>query len=55
MKALVKTLIGDVANLSVVAVILFAAAALTWIGESAIAVYAIPLMTLAGVAWLARR
>lgn len=55
MKALIRTLIGDVWNVSVVAVIVLATLALIGMGGSAIAPFVIPPLSLAGIAWLARR
>jgi hypothetical protein len=55
MKALVKTLIGDAWNVSVVSFVLAVAAALVFTGQSEAAAFVIPPLTLAGVAWLARR
>jgi hypothetical protein len=55
MKALITTLIGDVQNVSVVAIIVLVTLALIGTGNSAIAPFVIPPLTLAGIAWLARR
>ena len=55
MKALFKTLIGDAWNLFTVAVIVLAAVAFTESGQADLAAFAIPPLTLAGVALLARR
>ena len=55
MSAFLKTLIGDVWNLSVVAVILLAEAALIFSGNREAAAFAVPPLTLAGIIWLARR
>lgn len=55
MKALIRTLIGDVWNVTVVAVIVLATLALIGMGQSALAPFVIPPLTLAGITWLARR
>jgi hypothetical protein len=55
MKALMKTLIGDAWNVSVVSFVLAVAAALVLTGQGEAAAFVIPPLTLAGVAWLARR
>ena len=55
MKALMKTLIGDAWNVSVVGFVLAVAAALALTGLGEASAYVIPPLTLAGVAWLARR
>ncbi len=55
MKALAKTLYGDIYNLSAVAVILAVGAGLTLIGQPKLAWLAMPALTLAAVGWLARR
>jgi hypothetical protein len=55
MRAFVKTLVGDVWNLSVVAVVILAEVVLVHAGEGDISAFVIPPLTLAGVAWLARR
>ncbi|MGA3000354.1 MAG: hypothetical protein ABSE20_01380 [Acetobacteraceae bacterium] len=55
MKALVKTLVGDVWNVSVVATIVLGAVALVYSGRTEVVAFVIPPLTLAGVAWLARR
>jgi hypothetical protein len=54
MKALLKTLIGDVWNLSTVAVVVLAAVALIESGHADLAAFIIPPLALAGVGWLAR-
>jgi hypothetical protein len=54
-KALVKTLVGDVWNVSVVATIVLGAVALVYSGRTEVVAFVIPPLTLAGVAWLARR
>ena len=54
MRAFIKTLIGDVWNVSVVAVILLAEVGLIETGHTDVSAFAIPPLTLAGVAWLAR-
>jgi hypothetical protein len=55
MKALVKTLVGDAWNVAVVAAVMLAEVALVDTGRAGTAAFAIPLLTLAGVAWLTRR
>ena len=55
MSAFCKTLFGDAWNLSAVGVVLAAEVALTQSGNGALAVYLIPTLILASVAWLARR
>jgi hypothetical protein len=55
MKALMKTLIGDAWNVSVVSLVLAVAAALVFTGQGGAAAFVIPALTLGGVAWLARR
>ena len=55
MKALIKTLFGDVWNLSTIALIVLAAVALIESGHADAAAFVIPPLTLAGVGWLARR
>ena len=54
MKALVKTLVGDTWNVSVVAALMLAEVILVYSGHVGAAAFAIPPLTLAGVAWLAR-
>jgi hypothetical protein len=54
MSAFVKTLVGDVRNLCVVAGLVLAAAALVFAGHAGAAAFIIPPLTLAGVGWLAR-
>jgi len=54
MNAFIKTLIGDGYNLLCVAVVLLAAVALTATGDTTVAPYLIPPLTLAGIGWLAR-
>jgi hypothetical protein len=54
MKALMKTLFGDLRNLAGVTVVVAFAAALTAAGHADWAVVAMPVATLAVVAWLAR-
>lgn len=55
MRAFVGTLFGDVANLAAVGVIMAAEVALLVTGHAAVMAYVVPPITLAGVAWLARR
>jgi hypothetical protein len=52
--ALLKTLVGDLWNVSVVAVIVLAEVVLVSVGAVGVAALLIPVLTLAGVAWLAR-
>ena len=54
MNAFIKTLVGDTANMAVVAGLAAAAAALVHLAPSAAAIV-LPLLTLAGTAWLATR
>ena len=53
MRAFIKTLVGDARNLSVVAAVMLAEAALVYAGHADAAAFVIPPITLAGVAWLA--
>lgn len=55
MSAFIKTLVGDAWNVSVVGVLVAAAAALTYLGHTAAVPFVIPPMALCGVAWLAKR
>lgn len=55
MRAFIGTLFGDVSNLSVVAVIMAVEVVLLVTGHAAAMAYVVPPVTLAGVAWLARR
>ncbi|MGH7154597.1 MAG: hypothetical protein ACREF3_11780 [Acetobacteraceae bacterium] len=55
MRAFIGTLFGGVSNLSVVAAIMALEIALLIAGHAAAMAYIIPPVTLAGVAWLARR
>jgi hypothetical protein len=55
MRAFVKTLVGDVRNLSVVGVVILAEVVLVHAGETGISAFVIPPLTLAGVGWLAGR
>jgi len=55
MSAFVTALVGDVWNVSVVAVVVLTAAALAFTGHAGFTAFVIPLLTLAGVALLARR
>lgn len=54
MRAFLKTLFGDVRNVSAVGAIMAAEAALTQTGNGDVAIYLIPLIVLVNVAWLAR-
>lgn len=53
MKAFVKTLFGDAANVAVVLVLVAAAFGLIATGQGGIAVYVVPLLAMAGIVWLA--
>lgn len=55
MNAFVKTLVGDVWNISVVAVVMAVGVVLVASGNAAAAAFVVPPVTLAGIAWLARR
>jgi hypothetical protein len=55
MSAFVKTLIGDVWNVSVVAGLLLIAGALEFAGHAGVAAFVLPPLALAGVGWLAKR
>lgn len=55
MRAFIGTLVGDVANLSVVAVVMAVEVGLLVTGHVAAMAYVVPPVALAGVAWLARR
>jgi hypothetical protein len=55
MNALLKTLVGDVWNLSTVAIILLATGGLVFAGHANAAALVVPPLTLAAVAWLAKR
>jgi len=55
MRAFVKTLVGDIWNVSVIAVILVAEISLIESGHADASPFVIPPLTLCGVAWLARR
>lgn len=55
MKAFFKTLFGDWLNLGFVAVVVALEAALTHTGFTAEVGIAVPLLIMAGVAWLATR
>jgi type IV secretory pathway VirB2 component (pilin) len=55
LKALVKTLFGDAGNIAAVAVVVAVGAAMTGIGHAGWAVFAMPAVCLAAVAWLAGR
>jgi len=54
MRIFIEALVGDARNVSVVAVVMLAELALVFTGHANVAVFAIPLLTLAGAAWLAR-
>jgi hypothetical protein len=53
MKAFVKTLFGDARNIAGVALVVAMAACLTGVGHPAWAVFAMPVVGLGVVAWLA--
>jgi hypothetical protein len=53
MRVFVEALVGDAANLSVVALVMLAELALVFTGHAGAAVFVIPPLTLAGAAWLA--
>jgi hypothetical protein len=53
MKALVKTLFGDVRNVAVVALLVAVAFGLIAAGQADIAVYVVPVLAMAGIVWLA--
>lgn len=55
MNGLIKTLIGDLQNVAVVSAILGVTAALELSGHLQAAWLVMPVLTLSGVAWLARR
>ena len=55
MRAFIGTLVGDVANVSVVAGIMAVEVVLLITGHAAAMAYIVPPVTLAGVAWLARQ
>ncbi|MDA8383172.1 MAG: hypothetical protein M0037_08960 [Betaproteobacteria bacterium] len=55
MRALFKTLFGDRANLAVVAVVLALEGLLVHTGHARDAAFAVPVVTLAGISWLAMR
>jgi hypothetical protein len=55
MRVFCRTLFGDARNLTAVGAVMVAEATLTQSGNSAIAVYLIPPLVLASVAWLARQ
>lgn len=54
MKAFVKTLVGDLRNVAVVAGILAIGAGLALAGHAAAAWLVMPVVAVGGVAWLAR-
>lgn len=54
MNAFFKTLFGDPATIAVVAIVMAAEVALVALGQSALAALVVPVMVLAGIAWLAR-
>lgn len=55
MKALFKTLFGDVTNMAFVAVVLALEALLVHNGYARDAAFAVPVVILAGMSWLATR
>ena len=54
MKAFLTTLFGDFRNCRVVAALLASEAAMVHSGLTSEAAFAVPLLTLAGIFWLAR-
>ncbi len=54
MKAFLTTLFGDLRNCSVVAALIAAEAAMVHGGLAPEAAFTVPLLTLAGILWLAR-
>ena len=54
MKAFLMTLFGDVRNCSVVAALIAAEAAMVHGGLAREAAFTVPVLTLAGIFWLAR-
>jgi len=55
MSAFLKTLFGDAGTVAVVAIILAAELLLVDYDQAASAAFAVPILVLAGIAWLARR
>ena len=55
MKALIKTLFGDGANVGFVAIVLAMETLLVYSGHPGDAAVAVPMVILGGVAWLATR
>jgi len=55
MKAFLKTLFGDAATVTVVALVMIAETILAAIGQAGLGALLIPAAVLAGVAWLAMR
>jgi hypothetical protein len=55
MNAFLKTLFGDAGTVAVVATVLAAEVLLADSGHAASAAFVVPLLVLAGTAWLARR
>ncbi len=53
MRGFLKTLFGDRNNVAVVAVLVAVAFGLVEAGQAEAAVYALPLLVMAGVVWLA--
>jgi hypothetical protein len=53
MKALTKTLFGDLRNFCTVVAIVLAVLVLVQLGYAQAAVYVVPLLVMAAVAWLA--
>ena len=53
MRGFVKTLFGDRHNVAVVGMLLAVAAGLIALGQGTLAIYAVPLLAMAGIVWLA--
>ena len=54
MRSFIKTLFGDGPNVAVVAVVVVITYALLAVHADDVAVYAMPLLAMAGIVWLAR-
>lgn len=55
MSAFLKTLFGDVGTVAVVVIVMAFEVLLVANGQAALAAFAVPLLVLAGTAWLAKR
>lgn len=55
MSAFLKTLFGDASTVAVVAIVMAAEVVLVASNQVASAAFAVPLLVLAGAAWLAKR